>query len=114
MATNTTTTNGADLETGTARDSAEGKTYQSTLLPGGGQDFYPEAHHRMFRQFANPAPLGLCGFALTTFVLSLVNVHARSVTVPNVVIGLGTALFLFCVDCQPSLMVVWLNSALEC
>jgi len=92
MATNTTTTtNGADLETGTARDSGEGKTYQSTLLPGGGQDFVPEAHHRMFRQFANPAPLGLCGFALTTFVLSLVNVHARSVTDPNIVIGLALA-----------------------
>ena len=44
-----------------------------------------------FRQFANPAPLGLCGFALTTFVLSLINVHARNVTVPDVVIGLGTS-----------------------
>ena len=29
----------------------------------------PSSH----RKFANPAPLGLCGFALTTFVLSLVN-----------------------------------------
>jgi GPR1/FUN34/yaaH family len=46
-------------------------------------------HKHSFRQFANPAPLGLCGFALTTFVLSLCNVHARSVTIPNVVIGLG-------------------------
>ena len=87
MATNTS--NSTDLEAGTARESADAKTYQSTLLPGGGQDFVPEAHHRMFRQFANPAPLGLCGFALTTFVLSLINVHARSVTVPNIVIGLG-------------------------
>ncbi|KAG9019476.1 hypothetical protein FS842_007845, partial [Serendipita sp. 407] len=24
-----------------------------------------------YRQFANPTPLGLCSFALTTFVLSL-------------------------------------------
>jgi len=42
-----------------------------------------------FRQFANPAPLGLCGFALTTFVLSLINIHARHVTLPNFIIGLG-------------------------
>ena len=77
----------------------ETQTYQSTILPASAQDFDPEPHKRLFRQFANPAPLGLCGFALTTFVLSLVNVHARSVTAPNIVIGLGTALFLFCIDC---------------
>ncbi|CAN6651563.1 ammonia transport outward protein 2 [Trichomonascus vanleenenianus] len=41
------------------------------------------------RQFGNPAPIGLCGFALTTFVLSLVNIHARHVTVPHIVIGLA-------------------------
>jgi len=45
-----------------------------------------------FRQLANPAPLGLCGFALTTFVLSLVNVGAAGVTVPNIVVGLGISL----------------------
>src|SRR5271154_4353630 len=64
-------------------------TYQSTILPASAIDFDPEPHKRLFRQFANPAPLGLCGFALTTFVLSLVNVQARSVTTPNIVIGLG-------------------------
>lgn len=47
---------------------------------------------------ANPAPLGLCGFALTTFVLSLINAGARGVTIPNIVVGLaffygGTAQF---------------------
>jgi hypothetical protein len=67
----------------------ETQTYESTVLPASAIDFDPEPHKRLFRQFANPAPLGLCGFALTTFVLSLVNVHARSVTVPNIVIGLG-------------------------
>jgi hypothetical protein len=46
-----------------------------------------------FRQIANPAPLGLCGFALTTFVLSLVNVGADGVLVPNIVIGLGKSLW---------------------
>jgi uncharacterized protein len=52
------------------------------------EDYSPPTSGR-FRKFANPAPLGLCGFALTTFVLSLINVHARHVTIPNIVIGLG-------------------------
>jgi succinate-acetate transporter protein len=72
------------------RASADTQTYQSTVLPASGADFDPEPHKRLFRQFANPAPLGLCGFALTTFVLSLVNVQARGVATPNIVIGLGT------------------------
>jgi len=72
------------------RESGETRTeYQSTILPASAIDFDPEPHKRLFRQFANPAPLGLSGFALTTFVLSLINVQARSVTVPNVVIGLA-------------------------
>ena len=41
------------------------------------------------RQLTNPAPLGLCAFALTTFVLSLINIKARDVKTPNIVIGLG-------------------------
>jgi len=77
-----------DSNNQTRKDS---ETYQSTVLPASAIDFDPEPHKRLFRQFANPAPLGLCGFALTTFVLSLVNVHARSVTVPNVVVGLALA-----------------------
>jgi uncharacterized protein len=43
------------------------------------------------RKFANPAPLGLCAFALTTFVLSAVNLHARGVTAPNIVVPLAFA-----------------------
>lgn len=39
--------------------------------------------------FANPAPLGLSAFALTTFVLSIINVEARGVTIPNIVVGLA-------------------------
>ena len=87
---------GADLEANNGyvdRESADTRTdtqtYQSTILPASAIDFDPEPHKRLFRQFGNPAPLGLCGFALTTFVLSLVNVHARSVTEPNIVIGLA-------------------------
>ncbi|KAI5958219.1 hypothetical protein KGF57_002574 [Candida theae] len=40
-------------------------------------------------EYANPAPLGLSGFALTTFVLSLINCQARGVTIPNIVVGLA-------------------------
>jgi hypothetical protein len=32
------------------------------------------------RQIANPGPLGLSAFALTTFVLSLINLSTRDVT----------------------------------
>jgi succinate-acetate transporter protein len=41
------------------------------------------------RKFANPAPLGLCAFALTTFVLSAVNMHARGVKAPNIALPLA-------------------------
>lgn len=41
------------------------------------------------RKLANPAPLGLCAFALTTFVLSAVNMHARGVAEPNIVVPLA-------------------------
>lgn len=38
--------------------------------------------------FANPGPLGLSAFALTTFVLSMYNAQAMGITTPNVVVGL--------------------------
>ncbi|KAL7901838.1 GPR1/FUN34/yaaH family domain-containing protein [Trichoderma sp. SZMC 28014] len=41
------------------------------------------------RKLANPAPLGLSAFALTTFVLSCVNMHARGVAAPNIVVPLA-------------------------
>lgn len=41
------------------------------------------------RRFGNPAPLGLSAFALTTFVLSLINVNARGVSLPNIVVALA-------------------------
>ncbi|ORX94987.1 hypothetical protein K493DRAFT_352009 [Basidiobolus meristosporus CBS 931.73] len=40
------------------------------------------------KPIANPAPLGLSGFALTTFVLSLVNTGIAT-NVPNIVVGLA-------------------------
>jgi succinate-acetate transporter protein len=41
--------------------------------------------------FADPAPLGLAGFALTTFVLSACNAHWIPVTLTPVVFGLALA-----------------------
>ncbi|ODV64498.1 acetate uptake transporter family protein ASCRUDRAFT_74111 [Ascoidea rubescens DSM 1968] len=46
---------------------------------------------KQFRQFANPGPLGLTGFALTTFVFSLA--QARFLGVSNVSIASGVAFF---------------------
>jgi uncharacterized protein len=41
------------------------------------------------RKFANPAPLGLSAFALTTFVLSLINIQCDGVVKPNIVVSLA-------------------------
>ncbi|KAF7189725.1 Acetate permease A [Pseudocercospora fuligena] len=43
------------------------------------------------RKIANPAPLGLCGFALTTFLLSAINLGTRGLSEPNLVIGAAFA-----------------------
>lgn len=55
--------------------------FGGTLNPG----LAPPPKHNL----ANPAPLGLSAFALTTFVLSLINAQARGVTIPGIVIGLA-------------------------
>lgn len=43
------------------------------------------------RNFANPAPLGLSGFALATFVLGCINMGTRDITEPNMVVGVAYA-----------------------
>lgn len=53
-----------------------------TLQPG---QWHPYEH----RKFANPAPLGLSAFALTTFMLSCINMHARDEARPHAVVGLA-------------------------
>jgi len=58
-----------------------GNPYEATQ-PGWG------VYHR---KFANPAPLGLSAFALTTFVLSLINCQARGITTPNIIVSLALA-----------------------
>ncbi|CAI5756412.1 unnamed protein product [Candida verbasci] len=50
-------------------------------------------------KFANPGPLGLCAFGISTFVLCLINAQASGVTTPNLAVGLavfygGTVQFL--------------------
>ncbi|CCF58744.1 hypothetical protein KAFR_0F01480 [Kazachstania africana CBS 2517] len=57
------------------------EAFGGTLNPG----LAPPATHK----FANPAPLGLSAFALTTFVLSMFNARAQGITTPNVVVGLA-------------------------
>ena len=59
-------------------------------LPAFGGEFQPGTYKPVKdRKFANPAPLGLCAFALTTFVLGLINMGAKGVNVPNIVVALA-------------------------
>ena len=59
-------------------------------LPAFGGEFQPGSYKQVTdRKFGNPAPLGLCAFALTTFVLGLINMGTAHVEVPNLVVGLA-------------------------
>lgn len=59
-------------------------------LPAFGGELQPGLYPSISkRKFGNPAPLGLSAFALTTFVLSLINVNARGVSLPNIVVALA-------------------------
>ena len=63
----------------------------SRLPASFGGEFQPGVHVpvKADHKFANPAPLGLSAFALTTFVLSLCNFQTRGVLEPNIVVGLA-------------------------
>lgn len=66
------------------------RTTDTSMLPAFGGEFQPGLYKGVEnRKFANPAPLGLSAFALTTFVLSLINVGARDLSEPNIVIALA-------------------------
>ncbi|KAI1131848.1 gpr fun34 family protein [Nemania abortiva] len=59
-------------------------------LPAFGGEFQPGLYRPTeHRKFANPAPLGLSAFALTTFVLSLVNLQTRGITEANIALSLA-------------------------
>ncbi|KAK5135080.1 hypothetical protein LTR08_005605 [Meristemomyces frigidus] len=63
-------------------------TGDSVRLPAFGGEFQPGLYKSQEgRKFANPAPLGLSAFALTTFVLSLINLGTCGITGPSIVIG---------------------------
>lgn len=68
---------------------AQVNTTDNRLRPFGGE-FQPGLYKSVEqRKFANPAPLGLSAFALTTFVLSAINMGAHNVNIPSIVIGLA-------------------------
>ncbi|CAG8144975.1 unnamed protein product [Penicillium salamii] len=59
-------------------------------LPAFGGEFQPGLYKPVEgRKFGNPAPLGLCAFALTTFVLSAINMGTKDIGEPNIVIALA-------------------------
>ncbi|KAM7191140.1 GPR1/FUN34/yaaH family domain containing protein [Naviculisporaceae sp. PSN 640] len=59
-------------------------------LPAFGGEFQPGLYRSVeARKFANPAPLGLSAFALTTFVLSAVNLNTRGLNAPNIAVPLA-------------------------
>lgn len=65
-------------------------TGDSARFPAFGGEFQPGLYKPTTeRKFANPAPLGLSAFALTTFVLSLINIGVRDVTEPSIVLALA-------------------------
>jgi len=65
-------------------------TGDSARFPAFGGEFQPGLYRPTTeRKFANPAPLGLSAFALTTFVLSLINIGVRGVAEPNIVVALA-------------------------
>ena len=64
-------------------------TAEASLPPFGGE-FQPGLYKSVEgRKFGNPAPLGLCAFALTTFVLSAINMGTLDIASPNIVVGLA-------------------------
>jgi hypothetical protein len=69
---------------------AHTNTGESARFPAFGGEFQPGLYKPTTqRKFANPAPLGLSAFALTTFVLSLINIGVDGVVLPEIVLSLA-------------------------
>ncbi|KAI3628298.1 ADY2 [Malassezia furfur] len=65
---------------------------RANMLPPFGGEMQPGLYKDVEkRKFANPAPLGLSAFALTTFVLSLINLGTLGLSNSSIVIPLGFA-----------------------
>lgn len=57
-------------------------------LPAFGGEMQPGLYKNpKHRKIGNAAPLGLCGFGLTTFLLGLVNMGTLGITKPYIVVG---------------------------
>jgi len=52
-----------------------------------GGEFQPGLYRAPKKNLGNPAPLGLSAFALTTFILSLINLKTKNVAAPNLVLA---------------------------
>lgn len=68
---------------------AHANTGDSARLPAFGGAFQPGLYKPppQSRTIANPAPTGLAGFALTTFLLSAINLGTQNLASPSLVIG---------------------------
>lgn len=51
----------------------------------------PPAYHVHHRRIANPAPFGMAAFALTSFVLGLINVRTRGIGRPTLILAVAFA-----------------------
>lgn len=85
--TTSTTNSPNDVEAGRYGPLAHINTAESRV-PAFGGEFQPGLYRSpKARKFANPAPLGLCGFALTTFILGCVQMNVRGISKPNMIVG---------------------------
>lgn len=66
---------------------AQPMSHESQALGPFGGDFQPGLYKQVDRKRANPVPMGLSGFALTTFLLSIINLNVRGVSLPYIVVG---------------------------
>ncbi|ODV98527.1 hypothetical protein PACTADRAFT_48270 [Pachysolen tannophilus NRRL Y-2460] len=63
------------------------KYYKNELIKAFGGSLNPGLSAPSIHKFGNPGPLGLSAFALTTFLLSMINAKAMGVTETGIVIG---------------------------
>lgn len=62
-------------------------TGESARFPAFAGYLQPGLYRTPKKNIGNPAPMGLVAFALTTFLLSLLNWHTRHIATPSIVIG---------------------------
>lgn len=65
------------------------KYYRWQLMKAFGGTLNPGLAPFPNKEYANPAPMGLAAFSMTTFVLSMCNAKAMGIEVPAIVVGLA-------------------------